>query len=73
MPLVTVRLAQREAPLSREKKAEVIAALTAVMVETLNKRAEDVVVLVEELDPDSWGQGGVSATELRARRARGER
>ncbi len=35
------------------------------MVRTLDKRAEDVVVLIEELDPDNWGQGGITATELR--------
>jgi 4-oxalocrotonate tautomerase len=68
MPLVTIKLARREEPTSPAQKAGLIAGITALLVETLGKRPEDVVVLIEELDPDGWGQGGVTATELRRRR-----
>lgn len=68
MPLVTIKLAKREQATSPEKKAELIAGVTALLATTLSKRPEDVVVLIEELDPDNWGQGGVTATELRCRR-----
>ena len=68
MPLVTITLARRAVPTSPEKKAEIIAGVTELLVETLDKRAEDVVVLIEELDPDNWGHGGVTASELRRRR-----
>ena len=68
MPLVTITLARRATPTSPEKKAEMIAGVTDLLVETLGKRAEDVVVLIEELDPDNWGQGGVTASEIRRRR-----
>jgi len=68
MPLVTITLARRAAPTSPEKKAEIIAGVTELLVETLDKRAEDVVVLIEELDPDNWGQGGITASEIRRRR-----
>ena len=59
--------APRNADITR-KKAELIAGVTDLLVETLGKRAEDVVVLIEELDPDNWGQGGITASELRRRR-----
>ena len=68
MPLVTITLARREPATSPEKKAELIAGVTELLVETLDKRAEDVVVLIEELDPDNWGQGGITASEIRRRR-----
>jgi 4-oxalocrotonate tautomerase len=68
MPLVTITLAKREPATSPEKKAELITRVTDLLVETLGKRAEDVVVLIEELDPDNWGQGGVTASEIRRRR-----
>ena len=68
MPLVTITLARRATPTSPEKKAELIAGVTDLLVETLGKRAEDVVVLIEELDPDNWGQGGITASEIRRRR-----
>lgn len=69
MPLVTIKLARREPATSQEKKAELIAGITALLAQTLGKRPEDVVVLIEELDPDNWGQGGVTATALRRGRA----
>lgn len=68
MPLVTITLARRATPTSPEEKAELIAGVTDLLVETLGKRAEDVAVLIEELDPDNWGQGGITASELRRRR-----
>jgi 4-oxalocrotonate tautomerase len=70
MPLVTITLAKREPATSPEKKAQLIAGVTDLLVATLGKRAEDVVVLIEEVDPDNWGQGGITATELRRRRAK---
>lgn len=72
MPVVTIKLARRELATSKEQKAALIAGVTALLVQTLGKRPEDVVVLIDELDPDDWGQGGVTATELRRRRTASE-
>ncbi|MCA3363227.1 MAG: 4-oxalocrotonate tautomerase family protein [Roseomonas sp.] len=68
MPLVTITLAKREPATSSQKKAELIAGVTDLLVQSLGKRAEDIVVLIEELDSDNWGQGGITASELRRRR-----
>ena len=68
MPLVTITLAKREPATSPEKKAELIAGVTDLLVQSLGKRAESIVVLIEELDPDNRGQGGITASELRRRR-----
>lgn len=68
MPVVTIKLARRELATSKEQKAALIAGVTELLVQTLGKRPDDVVVLIDELDPDGWGQGGVTATELRRRR-----
>ena len=70
MPLVTITLARRATQTSPEKKAQLISGVTDLLVATLGKRAEDVVVLIEEIDPDNWGQGGITATELRRRHAK---
>jgi len=69
MPYINIKLARRATPTSAEQKQALIEGVTRLMQEVLGKRPEDVLVLIEELDPDNWGQGGVSATELRARRA----
>ena len=65
MPLVTIKLARRDEPISREQKIALIAGVTQLLQDTLAKRREDVVVLIEEIDPDNWGQGGQTATALR--------
>ena len=71
MPVVNIHLAQRAEPTSREDKAALIDGVTRVMQEVLGKRREDVVVLIHELDPDNWGQGGQTASQLRRERAAG--
>ena len=68
MPLVSIKLARREEALSAEQKAALISGVTRLMQDVLGKRPQDVVVLLEELDPENWGQGGETATVLRARR-----
>jgi 4-oxalocrotonate tautomerase len=69
MPLITLRLARRAVPVSREQKAALIAGLTDVVARVLDKRRESVTVLIDELDADNWGEGGESVSVLRARRA----
>lgn len=73
MPVVNIHLAQRAEPTSRAEKAALIEGITRVMQDVLGKRRDDVVVLIHELDPDSWGQGGQTATQLREARAAGSR
>jgi 4-oxalocrotonate tautomerase len=68
MPLVTIRLARREVPTTSEQKAQLIRGVTRLLQDVLAKRPEDVVVVIDEIDPDNWGQGGESATVLRQRR-----
>lgn len=68
MPVVTIRLARRELPTTREQKALLIDGATQLLQAVLGKQREDVVVLIDEIDPDNWGQGGESASVLRERR-----
>ncbi|APW38411.1 4-oxalocrotonate tautomerase [Rhodoferax koreense] len=70
MPLVNIRLTRREKPTTREQKAALIAGVTQLMQDVLDKRRDSVVVIIDEVDPDNWGEGGDSVTVLRERRAR---
>ncbi|MES2959517.1 MAG: 4-oxalocrotonate tautomerase family protein [Pseudomonadota bacterium] len=70
MPLVTIRLARRDPPTTREQKAALIRGVTDLLQDVLAKRPADVTVLIDEIDPDNWGQGGESATVLRQRRTK---
>ena len=52
MPIVTVQLARRETPTTREQKKALAEGISALMVAVLGKRRESVTVLLRELDAD---------------------
>ena len=66
MPLVTIRIARRATPTTAEQEAKLIAGVTDVVQSVLDKRRESVTVIIDEVDPDNWGDGGVPVTQLRA-------
>ncbi len=68
MPLVTIRIARRATPTTAEQKAELIAGITDVVQRVLDKRRDSVTVIIDEVDPDNWGQGGQTVTRTRAGR-----
>jgi 4-oxalocrotonate tautomerase len=68
MPLVTLRIARRATPTSAEQKSRLIAGITDVVQTVLDKRRESVTVIIDEVDPDNWGEGGEPVTVQRARR-----
>ncbi len=65
MPYVNVKITREGA--TPERKAEVIRRMTQVLVDVLGKNPETTVVVIEEVDTDNWGIGGVSVTERRRR------
>jgi 4-oxalocrotonate tautomerase len=71
MPLINIRLARREAPTTSQQKAELIAGVTELMHKVLAKRPESVVVIIDEVDPDNWGEGGEQVTAIHKRRKDG--
>ena len=67
MPIVNIRLARRDVATTPEQKAELIFGLTEVVQRVLSKRRESVVVVIDEVDPENWGEGGEQVTTLRRR------
>ena len=68
MPLVTIRIARRATPTTAEQKAALIAGVTDVVQAVLDKRRDSVTVIIDEVDPDNWGEGGQTVTCARAAR-----
>jgi 4-oxalocrotonate tautomerase len=62
MPHITVQLL---AGTSKEQKRQLIRGITGVLVETLGKKPESVVVVISETDEDSWGVAGDSVASHR--------
>ncbi len=68
MPYVHVRVT-REGDTSPTAKAAVIAGVTRVLQEVLGKDPATTFVVIEEVELESWGIGGLPVEEHR-RRAR---
>ena len=69
MPLITIRLARRDEPTSAEQKARLISGISDLMESVLSKRRESVTVIIDEVNPENWGEGGEPVTTIRQRRA----
>ena len=66
MPYVNIKVTGgNEAP-SAEQKAELIRGVTELLSRVLNKNPETTVVVIDEIDMDTWGKGGKSVTVRRA-------
>ncbi|HEU5361018.1 MAG TPA: 4-oxalocrotonate tautomerase family protein [Candidatus Deferrimicrobiaceae bacterium] len=66
MPYVNVRITRDGA--TAEQKAEVIRRMTQVLAEVLGKNPETTVVVIDEVDTDHWGIGGITVTERRRKK-----
>ena len=63
MPFVNIKITKDGA--TAEQKARLIAGVTDLLVETLDKNPATTVVVIEEVDADNWGIGGESVTVRR--------
>jgi len=76
MPIVTIQVTRegtgpgRDAT-SAEEKARLIAGASQLLLDVLNKPLDSTFVVIEEVDTENWGWGGLPALEYRKRRAGG--
>jgi 4-oxalocrotonate tautomerase len=76
MPIVTIRVTREgttpdRASVSAEEKAALIKGASELLRDVLGKPLESTFVVIEEVDPDNWGWGGLPALEYRRQRAAG--
>lgn len=64
MPLINVRQLPGRTP---EQKKQLIQELTETFVQVTGAKQETVWVVIEEVDSDSWGIGGLTLKEKKAR------
>ena len=69
MPYVKVQIT-REGDTSAERKAEIIEGMTRVLEETLGKDPRTTFVVIEEVELESWGIGGLPVDEYRRQRSK---
>jgi 4-oxalocrotonate tautomerase len=63
MPYVNIKVT-REGVTPAQKKA-LIEGATQLLVDVLGKNPASTVVVIDEVDTDNWGVGGVVVTERR--------
>jgi len=74
MPIVTIQVtregtAPERKSVSAEEKAALIKGASELLLNVLNKPLESTFVIIEEVEVDNWGWGGLPVLEFRRRRA----
>jgi len=63
MPYVNIKITKEN--VTPEKKAELISGVTSLLKDVLGKNPQTTVVVIDEVDTDNWGIGGIPVTERR--------
>ncbi len=63
MPYVNIKITNEN--VTPEKKAQLIAGATQLLVDVLGKNPATTVVVIDEVDTDNWGIAGETVTERR--------
>ncbi len=76
MPIVTIQVTREgSAPgrdaVTQEEKAALIAGASQLLRDVLHKPLESTFVVIEEVELENWGWGGLPVLEHRKRRAAG--
>jgi len=68
MPYVNIKITREGA--TPEQKAELIAGATKLLRDVLGKNPATTVVVIDEVEMENWGIGGLPVEEFRRRQTR---
>jgi 4-oxalocrotonate tautomerase len=74
MPIVTIQVTREGSKpgndsVTAEEKAQLIKGVSQVLLDVLNKPLDATFVVIEEVDTENWGWGGLPVEEYRKLRA----
>jgi 4-oxalocrotonate tautomerase len=74
MPIVTIQVTREGTEpgtnsVTPKQKAALIKGASELLLDVLKKPQESTFVIIEEVDTDNWGWGGLPALEYRRKRA----
>ncbi|MBO9543691.1 4-oxalocrotonate tautomerase family protein [Caulobacter sp.] len=77
MPMVTIQVTrQGSAPgrsaVTADEKAQLIAGVSQLLLDVLGKPLDSTFVVIQEVELENWGVGGVPVLEYRRRQAAGQ-
>lgn len=67
MPYVNIKITREGA--TAEQKKRLIKGVTDLLAEVLNKNPNTTFVVIDEVELEDWGIGGMSVTEFRKQNA----
>lgn len=65
MPFVNIRVTKEAKPVSTEQKKELINGVSDLLVRVLGKNKASIVIIIDEIEPDNYGFGGKTISEVR--------
>jgi 4-oxalocrotonate tautomerase len=76
MPIVTIQVTREGSAPGRtsvtvEEKAKLIAGVSQLLLDVLNKPLDATFVVIQEVELENWGWGGLPVPERRKRQAPG--
>lgn len=74
MPIVTIQVTREGSKpgndsVTADEKARLIAGVSQVLLEVLNKPLDSTFVVIEEVNLENWGWGGMPVDAFRKQRA----
>jgi len=77
MPIVTIQVTREGSGPGRgsvtpEEKASLIAGVSQLLNDVLHKPLDSTFIVIEEVEHENWGWGGLPVREYRRRRAAGK-
>jgi 4-oxalocrotonate tautomerase len=74
MPIVTIQVTREgsgpgRTSVTAEEKSALIAGASQLMLDVLHKPLDATFVVIEEVETENWGWGGLPVLEYRKRRA----
>ena len=67
MPYVNIKIT-KEGGTTKEQKARLVAGVTELLASVLQKNPATTVVVIDEVDMDNWGIGGLLVEDFRRAR-----
>jgi 4-oxalocrotonate tautomerase len=73
MPIVTIQITREgsdpeRSSISNNEKAQLIAGVSQVLLDIINKPLDSIFVVIEEVELENWGWGGLPVREFRKER-----
>ena len=77
MPIVTIQITREgtspgRSAISKDEKAQLIAGASQLMLDVLHKALDQTFVVIEEVETENWGWGGLPVREFRKARQESE-